>query len=97
MGQSDYARTPKDSYIISYIIHLFIHSDENKAKTASNYFYFKCIASKSFKHCCDTIKTPHIHMNEQNVTLYFSFSFIIIAIIIISIIIIIVSTDYLML
>ena len=28
------------------LIHLFIHSDENKAKTASNSFHFKCIASK---------------------------------------------------
>ena len=25
------------------------------------------------KHCCDTIKTPHMHINERNVTLYFSF------------------------
>ena len=40
-------RIPQDTqgyprtHLISYLIHLFIHSDENKAKMASNSFYFQ--------------------------------------------------------
>ena len=51
MGRSDYPRTPQDtpgyhrthliSYIIHFFFHLFIHSDENKAKMASNSFNFQ--------------------------------------------------------
>ena len=50
MGRSDYPRTPQDTpghpkipqmHLISYVIHLFIHSDENKAKMASNSFHFQ--------------------------------------------------------
>ena len=41
-----YPRTPQDrayhrTHLISYIIHLFIHSDENKAEIASNTFHFQ--------------------------------------------------------
>ena len=57
MGRSDYPRAPQDTpghprilqdtprypgaHLISYLIHLFIHSDENKAKMASNSFHFQ--------------------------------------------------------
>ena len=60
--KSDYPRTPKvtpkyhRTHLISYIIHFFIHSDENKAKTASNSFNFKFIASK--KVLLNTTETP---------------------------------------
>ena len=38
--------TNQPTHLISYIIHISIHSDGNKAKTVSNSFHFKCIASK---------------------------------------------------
>ena len=67
-GHPEYPRTPQvtprypRTHLIFYIIHLFIHSDENKAKTASNSFHFKCIASKRsyltlLKHHKDTTET----------------------------------------
>ena len=53
-GRSDYPRTLQDtpghskipqdafnSYIIHLFIHLFVHSDENKAKMTSNSFHFQ--------------------------------------------------------
>ena len=61
-------------HLISYIIYLFIHSDENKAKTASNSFHFKCIASKK----------DHTDIQIKETLLYiFHFSLIITVIIII--------------
>ena len=57
-GRSDYPRTPQDTqgyprtHLISYIIHLFthlfIHSDKNKAKMASNSFHFQV-------HSCEKV------------------------------------------
>ena len=45
-------KIPQDAFF-PYLIHLFIHSDKNKAKMASNSFHFKCIYLQKgpTKHC----------------------------------------------
>ena len=87
------------THLISYIIHLFIHSDENKAKMASYSFHFqvhsfeKVLLNTSEK----TIKTPYrltdISLNETLHCIFSCFIYVLIIIIIITVIIFVLSTD----
>ena len=71
-GRSDYPRIPKDtprhpkthliSYIIYLLIHLFIHSDENKAKMASNSFHFQVHSFE--KVLLNTTEKPYRHHTD---------------------------------